>query len=42
MSKESNPETDGRKDDDGSTLLPMLVGGLVMVVVGAIVIMQFV
>ncbi|MGH6761906.1 MAG: hypothetical protein ACRECW_10025 [Phyllobacterium sp.] len=29
-------------DEQGSTLLPMLIGGLIMVVVGAIVIMMFV
>ena len=30
------------QEDSGSTLLLMLVGGLVLVVVGALVIMQFV
>jgi hypothetical protein len=28
--------------DTGSTLLPMLVGGLVLVVVGAVIVMTFV
>lgn len=28
--------------DSGSSLLPMLVGGLVMIVIGAIVVMAFV
>lgn len=29
-------------DEAGSTLLPMLVGGLVLIVVGAVIVMTFV
>ena len=30
------------RDADGSTLLPMLIAGLVLIVIGAVVVMMFV
>ena len=33
---------DGAGSEAGSTLLPMLVGGLVLIVVGAVIVMTFV
>lgn len=33
---------DGAGSDANSTLLPMLVGGLVMIVIGAVIVMAFV
>ena len=32
----------GSDSESGSTLLPMLVGGLVLIVIGAVVVMTFV
>lgn len=42
METESEEKPSEAQEDNASTLLPMLVGGLVLVVVGAVIVMSFV
>ena len=41
-SERKGSSSDDAGSETGSTLLPMLVGGLVLVVVGAVIVMTFV